>query len=73
MLRRDVVNVLDKQVPMPELPVGVVGNDMQIEPPPDIVDHTAYWDDANATDDDAMYPDDIVSSSVALASFQSAV
>ena len=62
LLRRDVVNVLDKQVLMPNPPaVGVVENDTLIMPQPDIVDHSADWDDdTDATDDDAMHPDAFV-------------
>ena len=42
LLRRNVVNVLDAQVPIPDPPVGVVENDTPIKPlPEDIVDHTA--------------------------------
>ena len=47
-----MVNVLDAQVPTPDTPVGVVENDTPIEPLPDIVDHTADWDDTNSTADD---------------------
>ena len=57
LLRCNVVNVLDAQVPIPDPPVGVVENDTPIEPLPDIVDHTADWDDTNSTADDAMHPD----------------
>ena len=58
LLRRDVVNVIEEQVPMPNPPVEVVKNVTPIEPPPDIVDHSADWeDDADATADDAMHPD----------------
>ena len=53
LLRRNVVNVLDAQVPIPDPPVGVVENDTPaLEPLPDIVDHTADWDDTNSTADD---------------------
>ena len=48
LLRRNVVNVIEEQVPMPNPSVGVVENDTPIEPLPDIVDHTA---------DCAMHPD----------------
>ena len=61
LLRRDVVNgVLHEQVPIPDPPVGVDENDTLFEALPDIVDHTADWDDANSTDNDAMHPDEFV-------------
>ena len=61
LLRRDVVNVLKEQEPMTNPFVNVLENNTQVEPQPDIVDHSADWDDdANATDDDAMHPDAFV-------------
>ena len=52
MLRRDVVNVLNVQVPIPgDVSVDVVDNVTPVASLPDF-DHTADWDDANATDDE---------------------